>query len=226
MTEGEWLEFANTHAIPDFLRDKASRRQLLLLACAQHQWTRLHSTDRRFRKAVEVVERYADDHATDEERATVIVALNRIKEEALPVHDFEKCASARHFADLVNSCRDDHPREVAGTSDPPEPSVLHRDGFRDLLSWTAQGPARLLHDIFGNPFRPVTLDSSCLTWNARTVPAMAERIYNERNWALLPVLADALEDAGCCSPDILTHCRGSGPHVRGCWVLDLLLGKE
>jgi hypothetical protein len=55
---------------------------------------------------------------------------------------------------------------------------------------------------------------------------MAQAIYNDRRFSDLPILADALEEAGCTDPDILTHCRGPGPHVRGCWVIDLLLGKE
>jgi hypothetical protein len=55
---------------------------------------------------------------------------------------------------------------------------------------------------------------------------MAEVIYADSAFDRLPVLADALEEAGCTISDILDHCRGPGPHVRGCWVVDLLLGKE
>jgi hypothetical protein len=54
---------------------------------------------------------------------------------------------------------------------------------------------------------------------------MAQAIYNERGFDRLPILGDALEDAGCTDRDILDHCRGPGPHVRGCWAVDLLLGK-
>ena len=55
---------------------------------------------------------------------------------------------------------------------------------------------------------------------------LAQAIYEERRFGDLPVLADALEEAGCTDADILSHCRGPGPHVRGCWVVDLLLGKQ
>jgi hypothetical protein len=82
--------------------------------------------------------------------------------------------------------------------------------------------AALLRDIFGNPFRPVTLDP---TWLTPTVKALAQAIYEERAFADLPVLADALEEAGCNSQEILSHLRGPGAHTRGCWALDLLLGK-
>jgi hypothetical protein len=86
---------------------------------------------------------------------------------------------------------------------------------------------QLLRDIFGPlPFRPVAVDPSWLSWNAGTVGELARVIYEERRFADLPVLADALEEAGCTEEDILGHCRQQGQvHVRGCWVVDLLLGK-
>jgi hypothetical protein len=65
-----------------------------------------------------------------------------------------------------------------------------------------------------------------LRWNDGTVVKLAQSIYDERRFTDLPILADALEDAGCADADILAHCRGPGPHVRGCWVVDLLLGKS
>jgi hypothetical protein len=80
----------------------------------------------------------------------------------------------------------------------------------------------LLRDIFGNPFRPITCDPE---WRTSTVLALAQGIYDERAFDRMPILADALQDAGCDNADILDHCRGSGPHVRGCWVVDLVLGK-
>jgi hypothetical protein len=81
----------------------------------------------------------------------------------------------------------------------------------------------LARDIFGNPFRPATLDPS---WRTSTVLALAQGIYEERAFDRMPILADALEDGGCSDPQILNHCRGPGPHVRGCFVIDLILGKE
>ena len=77
--------------------------------------------------------------------------------------------------------------------------------------------------IFGNPFRPVSVDPS---WLTPTVLALAQGIYEARDFSPMPILADALQDAGCDNTEILDHCRGEGPHVRGCFVIDLLLGKE
>jgi hypothetical protein len=85
------------------------------------------------------------------------------------------------------------------------------------------GHAELFRDIFGNPFRPVTVDPE---WRTVAVLALATGIYDDRAFDRMPILADALEDAGCDSDDIINHCRGPGPHVRGCWVVDLILGKS
>ena len=87
----------------------------------------------------------------------------------------------------------------------------------------AQVEVSVIRDIFGNPFRPATLDPS---WLTSTVVALARGIYEERAFDRMPILADALQDAGCDNEDVLNHCRGPGPHVRGCWVVDLVLGKE
>jgi hypothetical protein len=72
----------------------------------------------------------------------------------------------------------------------------------------------------------VTVDPSRLTWNSSTVVSLAQSIYTDRTFDRLPILADALEDAGCTNQDILNHCRQPGEHVRGCWVVDLLTGRK
>ncbi|QEL17763.1 hypothetical protein [Limnoglobus roseus] len=81
---------------------------------------------------------------------------------------------------------------------------------------------RLLRDIFGNPFRPVNIDPA---WLTPTAVGLAEGIYADRAFDRMPILADALQDAGCENAAILGHCRGDGVHVRGCWVVDGVLGK-
>lgn len=95
--------------------------------------------------------------------------------------------------------------------------------------WTAAYRAEhavhvvLAHDIFGNPFRPV---SFLPEWRTSTVVSLAKSLYESRDFGPMPLLADAIQDAGCEHADILDHCRGAGPHVRGCWVVDLVLGKS
>jgi hypothetical protein len=85
--------------------------------------------------------------------------------------------------------------------------------------------AERLRDVIGNPFRSVVLDPAWLSWREATVGKMAQVVYDERRFADLPILADALEDAGCTNRDILSHCRQPDEHVRACWVIDLLLGQ-
>ena len=106
---------------------------------------------------------------------------------------------------------------------------VHGDDEETDLAWVAAvrseegAQADLLRDIIGNLFRPVSLDPAWLTPN---VLELAQSIYDERAFDRMPVLADTLEEAGCDNADILNHCRGPGPHVRGDWVIDLVLGKS
>lgn len=63
-------------------------------------------------------------------------------------------------------------------------------------------------------------------WRTDTVMVLARTMYESRDFNSMPILADALQDAECDNDDILNHCRGSGPHVRGCWVVDNILSKD
>jgi hypothetical protein len=103
--------------------------------------------------------------------------------------------------------------------------IMSRIKSADEWGW-GEDQCALLRDIFDNPFRPVHIDESWLRWNDGTIPKMAQTIYEERRFGDLPILTDALSESGCCDDQILNHCRGPGPHVRGCFVVDLLLGKS
>jgi hypothetical protein len=84
--------------------------------------------------------------------------------------------------------------------------------------------ATLFRDIFGNPFRPVSFSPS---WRTDTALTLARQMYDSRDFGAMPILADALQDAGCEDEHILNHSRDASQiHVRGCWVVDLVLGKE
>jgi hypothetical protein len=82
--------------------------------------------------------------------------------------------------------------------------------------------AEPLRCVIGDPVHSVTAD---LSWLTSTVVNLARQVYDSHDFSPMPILADALQDAGCDNPDVLEHCRGPGPHVRGCWVVDLVLGK-
>ncbi len=92
---------------------------------------------------------------------------------------------------------------------------------RVAVAWATH--CDILRDIFGNPFRPIIRNPS---WLTSTVLALANGIYNEKAFDRMPILGDALQDAGCDNEDVLNHCREPGEHVRGCWVIDLLLSKQ
>ncbi|MCE9562809.1 MAG: hypothetical protein K8U57_12250 [Planctomycetes bacterium] len=79
-----------------------------------------------------------------------------------------------------------------------------------------------MRDIFAESFHPVTFLPE---WRTSTAVALARQMYESRDFDAMPILADALQDAGCEDADVLDHCRGQGPHVRGCWVVDLVLGR-
>jgi hypothetical protein len=86
--------------------------------------------------------------------------------------------------------------------------------------------AGLLRDIFGSLFRPAPLDPAWLTGRDGLLVLMARRMYDSRDFTDMRILADVLEEAGCTDEQVLGHVRGPGPHVRGCWFLDVLLGKS
>jgi hypothetical protein len=83
--------------------------------------------------------------------------------------------------------------------------------------------SELFRDIFGNPFRPVSFDT---VWRTSTAVALAKQMYDSRDFSAMPILADALQEAGCDNEDLLNHCRVPGAHFRGCWVVDLVLERE
>lgn len=97
--------------------------------------------------------------------------------------------------------------------------LLLHGGVKDDQAEVMRGVVR---DVVGNPFRPAAIAPD---WRTDTVMLLARHMYDTREFGAMPILADALQDAGCTSDEILTHCRGPAPHFRGCWVVDALLGK-
>jgi hypothetical protein len=185
------------------LRGAASSRQLRLFVCAvcRRNWARLGSST--CRDAVLVAERYADGLAREDElaAATHATAFTREGDRAC-----------------------DRPSDLANWAVQADDLM-----FTAALIATARDPveqvwqAGVLRDIFGNPFGLVSLNASA---PPAFVKSLAKDVYEERRFEDLPILADAFEEAGCTDSDLLAHCRQPGPHVRGCWVVDLILGKR
>ena len=225
MTEAEWLASEAPWEMVRSLGDGVSDRKmrLFLCACCRSIWPFL--TDERSRAAVEVAERFADGLASWDEAGEADEAAQEADEESdrlgataaayapLGVGAVTACYVVDHAGcEFANSTVG---HEEAPTTDP--------DAWDAAKIAESRRQAAFLRDIFGNPFRPVALHPAWLTAN---VVDLARAIYDERAFERLPILADALMDAGCDEADVLAHCRGVGPHARGCWVVDLLLGKE
>jgi hypothetical protein len=197
MTEAEWLACTNPRPMLEFLEGKASDRKLRLFACGCCRGIWHLLTDGRTQRAVEVAERYADGEATGEDLAAAEAAA-------------EDAAGAAWEA-----------AESAG------------DAWDAAWVAAADASAALLRDVFGNPFRTAAVDPAWLAWRNGTVARLAQAAYEHRHLPAgtldngrLAVLADALEDAGCADADLLGHLRGPGLHIRGCFPVDLLLGRE
>jgi hypothetical protein len=219
MTEAEWLECTDPTPMLEFLRRKASDRKLRLFAVACCRRGRHLMTDTRNRRAVEVTEQYADGFASDDELSDAITS---------GVCWAPVLYAARANAKLAvwfTARGEAYDAFPASARDAPWTQAKEEVwNSARIAAWLAQ--ARLLREIFGNPFRPVTLNPLWFVWNDGTIPTLAQGIYDDRAFDRLPVLADALEEAGCNDAEILTHCRSEGEHTRGCWVVDLILGKQ
>jgi hypothetical protein len=218
MKQAEWLACTDPRAMIQSLGNKTSGRKLRLFACAcvRRVWHLLG--DERSRIAVEVGEQYADRLVSWEEVIKVEGAADEVVRQNW---DQSVESAAAHAAALTAVLWAPVTWVATETA-----SWVARYG-ESVQSEEQRSQATILRDLFGpHPFRHQQLDSSVLAWRDGTVTKLAQAIYEERAFDRLPILADALEDAGCTNADILTHCRQPGEHVRGCWVVDLLLGKN
>jgi hypothetical protein len=200
MTEAKWLGGTQPRELVEFVRRRPSIRRgdrKLRLYIVACCRRRAEITDPRGLRAIAVAEQFADGEVDSKELATSAKEARRIP---------------NTWGDAV------HYKAACAASVQPGYGAYYGSELGHCA-----GECDLLRDIFGNPFRPVAFDAA---WRTSTVTALARGMYESRDFGAMPILADALQDAGCDSDDILDHCRGPGPHVRGCWVVDLVLGKE
>jgi hypothetical protein len=225
MTEAEWLACDEPEQMLDFLNGTVAERKLRLFAtaCCRRIWDLL--IDKRSRIAVQKLEEYADDLANVRLRRD---AYNTANPAYIDLHSVEFNANASAACVVVAAAYPIVPpqlrvhgsvsRLLFGNLDGNLCNALQVDG-RGIR----QMQATIVRELLGNPFRPVAFSPE---WRTDTAVALAQQMYDSRDFGAMQILADALQDAGCDSDDILNHCRGPGPHVRGCWVVDLVLGKE
>lgn len=247
MTEAEWLAAEDPDPMIHFLEghfdalegdvdeDPAKwwvSRKLRLWAVACCRRIEHLLTDPRSRAGLDAIERYCDGNLKRDELREAINAAAKV------TWDMEAAGapgSEQNAATAVCTALDDVQDEFTDTREaadwavnarsaevPDEPATSY-DRYIAARAAEQRAQADLVREVFGNPFRPVALDPAWLTSDVR---ALAHAIYAERAWDRMPILADALQEAGCDSADALAHCRDPGAaHVRGCRVVDLLLGK-
>lgn len=227
MNNSEWDSCGDPSKILKCLwgMGKASERTLRLFAIACCQFLVSEQPDNLLRHGIETAEQYAEGRASK-------AALRRTRQ-ALRAgrHAISRTSvdgEARWWAHwLVEVANSENAYRVF-TEELHRVAELKLTTLK-LTTWKTIDPSwqcDFLRDVFGNPFRSIAADSRWVEWNDRTVPKLAQAIYEERAFDRLLILADALEEAGCTDADILNHCRQPGEHVRGCWVVDLLLGKS
>lgn len=178
--------------------------------------------------AAEMAERLAEGPVDEEERWAIYVAAGEAydTQNELPETWAGYCAYRAVERPLdynePTSWDDDAAAWVAHTAAQPA-AWIDRKWDKTILTAERKAIADLIREISGNPFRPLAAD---LTWFTPNVVGLAHSIYEARAFDRMPILAEALEEAGCTDADIVDHCRKPGGHVLGCWVLDLLLGKK
>jgi hypothetical protein len=250
VTEAEWLATPHLyHKIDSLERQAGNDRRLRLFACAccRRAWDLLQVDAAR--RIVELSEAYADGEATEAELQLAnslpefagLDALYEREDRPEATVQLSACVvDALEAARCLASSQVDILLVVQNTS-----RVLAHDFIRSSQNFQmGRSPGhdeaefaekeKLLRDIFGNPFRPTPVAAPpWLRWNGGTVQQLALVAYQHRGLpegmldpVRLAALADALEDAGCTDADLLGHLRGPGPHVRGCWAVDLVLGKN
>jgi hypothetical protein len=253
MTEAEWLACDDPTPMLEFLRGKASDRKLRLVVCAccRSAWELLDGTTKNLVEAVEcdeanwlpllnlwaVVE--LDRRLTGESASNALIVelppwwsmkMALLSAQIEPVKKLvariavlqQEKANNTHAA--LQALAGDELRAARNAWATAQAAKVHEQVCQSLL----------IREIIGNPFRPSSpLVPAVLGWNARTIPRLAEAVYDDRKMpegtldnARLAVLADDLLDAGCDDEALIQHCRQPGSHVRGCWAVDLILGKS
>jgi hypothetical protein len=252
MTEAEWLTCHNPGRMLGFLRDKGSDRKLRLfaVACAHHVWGSLREN---YQTTVNIAEQYSDGRATRAQLKTARQAVPSLARQGRwtptledpvlgydtdPADYIARGVTARAGWDaawetsnavIVKAARDaaweavrNAARNRSGNADP---DASRKEAWEAAANLERQKQSDSLRCVFGNPFWLVAVESGWLAWNGGMVPALAQAVYEDYRFDRMPILADALEEAGCTAAPLLAHCREPHEHVRGCSVLDLLLGR-
>jgi hypothetical protein len=220
MTEEQWRACTDPERMLAFLRGRISdrKRRLFAVACCR----RIESLFVKdwMAEAVATAELHADGSATDKELERYSIRAQKGYFET--DDDFKEVV----YGAIWSATDHDHEDEVEG-DDFAANTAEHAVFTADDAHGERSAQCDLIRDVVGPlPFLEVRPQPSWLAWNDGLITKMAQTMYTDRSFDRLPILADALEESGCSDEAILSHLRGPGPHVRGCWVVDLLLGKN
>jgi hypothetical protein len=228
VTETQWLASLDSRLVLAAVSRRISDRKLrfLICACCRRVWDLL--VDDRSKEAVEIAEQYADGSATREDLIAVRRKADAAYQWARKQHGPAafRLFGAAHLALQATSVA----RKLR--FDPREDEFLR--GAQERKE-KAERKARcdLIRDLVASPSRCVELDAARLAWKKGLIVSLAQTAYDQRilpagtlSNERLAILADALEEAGCTTQEILSHLRRGGDHVRGCWAVDLILSKD
>ena len=223
MTEEEWLASNNPYTMlrqcRRIIRYYHPRKGHLFAVACCHRILHL-LTDQRSRAAVEVAAQYAEGLVSKEQLQAAANAAKAAHADAF--REKGKVGACAEWAAQFAASAD---AWFAATRASNFAYVAAGDGLQPGPEHSAQ--AQLLRCVFGPlPFRPVTIQPDVPAWNDGLVVRLAQAIYDERRWAEMPILADALLEACSDDEELIAHCRGDGPHVRGCYAIDQILGKS
>jgi hypothetical protein len=227
MTEQEWAKCTTPNPMLEYLRDNVSDRKLRLFACAccRLVWHLLPDV---CHQLVQAVEEYVEKRKRPRDLVSLFDGYYPHQVAILTLPGGNQAAEAvghlgwqwRWRAAFNKDYHQFMVYQVARSA---------AESLAKSIPWqeARQLEGHLLRDLLGPlPFRSVSRHPSWLTWHDGLLVSMARQMYESRDFSDMPILADALEEVGCTNQDILAHCRQPGEHVRGCWVVDLLLGKE
>jgi hypothetical protein len=239
MTEDDWLACTDPIPMLDHFKaagfDNARKRRLFTVACCR-RISPLFS-DRRIHHLLEVSEGYTEGLTTEDDLAVAWLAVHSLHtaegKHSLPPYSFSYWAENA----ALNAARPERLGTIGHKSSANAASHalglalssgdINSSTYKEASDAEDSEQSKLLRCVFGNPFRlaPPRL-ASVLSWKDRIIPRIAQGIYFERAFERMPILHDALLDAGCTDDALLTHCRNPEGHVLGCWAIDLILGKE
>jgi hypothetical protein len=222
MNENDWLTSRFPHTMLTYVRPRASARKKRLFAVACCRQVERLIRDDRIRAAVEAAEAFAEGTISNSERTRIAASAvfdenYRVSLQASRAHqaarsaigEISEVANAAIFASMSLSIDQSQKETRVGR-----------------LIVTMQQHDSLICDLLRDVVNPFFDEAVEPEWRSKNAVALAETIDRDRSYDMLPILGDALMDAGCTSERLLAHCRSAGPHVRGCWAVDLVLGKE